>query len=309
MSLILRKDLARPLTHEELDGNLIYLNIKEWTKKNYLKGQYVFRKSGTSGLLYYCENSHTEKVYDDNFGNFTETYTDGSTTTRIWRQIGGTGGGGGGGGLDTFTLVGTIATITDDNAVTYSIDLNDVEIQSTQLGLGISNHSYQFMDSSSFISQSIDSATYYVAPVEYGATGNSVAKLNIIVVDLTTSIDNHHLIELPDDLTLNEAGIIYRIVVKRADICDLNKFLMVYSSGAGSGRAIMATNINTLYNGKYFLPLEGTESVDILWDGTDFLVTSENKRAYVSLNSENFVDMLLNPNYDTAYLNRDTSAC
>jgi hypothetical protein len=38
MSLILRNNITRPLTHDELDNNLIYLNINEWVKQNYVKG-------------------------------------------------------------------------------------------------------------------------------------------------------------------------------------------------------------------------------------------------------------------------------
>jgi hypothetical protein len=89
MSLILRNKLTRPLTHDELDGNLVYLNIAEWVKKGYLVGQYVLVKSGTIGILYYCEMTHTDFIYNQyGSGNFIETYLDGSTLRRVWRQIG-----------------------------------------------------------------------------------------------------------------------------------------------------------------------------------------------------------------------------
>jgi hypothetical protein len=97
MSLILRNNLTRPLTHDELDGNLIYLNIAEWTKKGYLQGQYVLIKTGTIGIIYYCEMTHTDYIYDQyGAGGFIETYVEGSTAHRVWRQIG-TGGSGSGG--------------------------------------------------------------------------------------------------------------------------------------------------------------------------------------------------------------------
>jgi hypothetical protein len=98
MSLILRNNLTRPLTHDELDGNLVYLNIAEWVNKGYLEGQYVLIKTGTIGIIYYCEMTHTDFIYNQyGAGNFIQTYVDGSTAYRVWRQIGSSGGGGGAG--------------------------------------------------------------------------------------------------------------------------------------------------------------------------------------------------------------------
>ena len=89
MSLILRNNLPRPLSHTELDGNLVYLNIAEWTKKGYLEGQYVLRKIDAVGIIYYCEMTHTEYVYNQyGSGNFITSYTEGPTTYTVWRQIG-----------------------------------------------------------------------------------------------------------------------------------------------------------------------------------------------------------------------------
>lgn len=97
MSLVLRNNLPRPLTHDELDGNLVYLNIAEWVKKGYLEGQYVLIKSGTIGTIYYCEMTHTDFIYNQyGAGNFIETYVEGSTSYRVWRQIGSSSGGGSG---------------------------------------------------------------------------------------------------------------------------------------------------------------------------------------------------------------------
>lgn len=96
MSLILRNNLTRPLTHDELDGNLVYLNIAEWVKKGYLEGQYVLVKTGAIGIIYYCEMTHTDFIYNQyGSGNFVETYVDGTIVRRVWRQIGTSGGSGG----------------------------------------------------------------------------------------------------------------------------------------------------------------------------------------------------------------------
>jgi hypothetical protein len=89
MALILRNDLPRPLTHDELDSNFIYLNIIEWEKKSYQEGQYViYEVSGTTSL-YFCVTSHTDYVYTQNSDNFVVSYLDGLTTVVLWKKIGG----------------------------------------------------------------------------------------------------------------------------------------------------------------------------------------------------------------------------
>lgn len=101
MTLILRNNLPRPLTHDELDSNFLYLNIIPWEKKSYLEGQFVIHTSGGKTLLYYCNKGHTDFVYTQNNNNFTETYTQNGQTTRIWTRIGDASGGGGTGGAVT----------------------------------------------------------------------------------------------------------------------------------------------------------------------------------------------------------------
>jgi hypothetical protein len=89
MALILRNDLPRPLTHDELDSNFIYLNIIEWEKKSYQEGQYViYEVSGTTSL-YFCVTSHTDYVYTQNDNEFVESYVNGLTTVVLWKKIGG----------------------------------------------------------------------------------------------------------------------------------------------------------------------------------------------------------------------------
>lgn len=96
MSLILRKDLTRPLSHEELDGNFTYLNVKYWQKQPYEVGQFVLRDENDSTVLYYCNITHTEYEYDTlNGGDFIAEYIDGGTglPVIIWKMVGGTGNG------------------------------------------------------------------------------------------------------------------------------------------------------------------------------------------------------------------------
>lgn len=111
MSLILRTNLARPLTHLELDSNFTYLNIQPWVKQSYLQGQYViYTLSGTTSL-FYCDITHTDQPYTANGGNFTQTYFDGSTLLTLWTRIGGTGSGGA--TYSAVSLTGSTTGVTD----------------------------------------------------------------------------------------------------------------------------------------------------------------------------------------------------
>lgn len=88
MGLILRKNLNRPLTHDELDSNLVYLDINEWKLQSYEKGVWVYIKgAGNITALYLCEATHNKNVYPN--GAFTEVVN----TVRIWRPFEGGGGG------------------------------------------------------------------------------------------------------------------------------------------------------------------------------------------------------------------------
>jgi hypothetical protein len=64
MGLILRRNLDRPLTHEELDGNLIYLDINEWKLQSYEKGMWVYEKNSNDiTALYICTVTHNQNIY------------------------------------------------------------------------------------------------------------------------------------------------------------------------------------------------------------------------------------------------------
>lgn len=79
MGLILRRNLDRPLTHEELDGNLIYLDINEWKLQSYEKGMWVYEKNSNDiTALYICVVTHNQNVYPS--GNFIEVVN----SVRIW---------------------------------------------------------------------------------------------------------------------------------------------------------------------------------------------------------------------------------
>lgn len=344
MSLILRSNLTRPLTHDELDGNLVYLNIAEWVKKGYTQGQFVLIKRGAVAIVYYCEMTHTDFIYNKyGAGNFLETYVEGTKLNRLWRQIGTSGDGGyvtiqkdgvpliqrsvlnvigdniditddpvngqtiltvDGSGITGFDFNGTITTIELRNGDLYTIDLNEVQISGSQYSVGISNHSYQLIttDSADWVEKTINGDTYNVHGLIFGST-KQPAKQNIVVIDLYTHTNIHHLIQLPEELTVKDAGVMYKIITKSSYNTNLNKYLMIFSSE----NRIISANIKTIYNNNYFLPLETMESVEIIWDGYDYLITNMVKQGYVSLNAKNFIEMDPNvdPLFNTCYIQRD----
>lgn len=93
-NLVLRAGLSRPLTHNELDANMQFLEIVEWSVKDFRAGQFAYRTVSNVTSLYLCVETHTQFVYDITDGAFAETITIDGTATRLWRKVaGGTGGG------------------------------------------------------------------------------------------------------------------------------------------------------------------------------------------------------------------------
>jgi len=143
MALILRNNLPRPLTHDELDSNFIYLNIITWEKKNYTRGQYVVHAVSGTTSLYRCDNNHTDYVYTQNSDNFTETYLNGLTTVRIWTKIGG---GGDGLSIVSGSYDGTNLILVQSDATEITIPLN---IDSAVLTGGTLNEAFELILESS----------------------------------------------------------------------------------------------------------------------------------------------------------------
>lgn len=206
-----------------------------------------------------------------------------------------------GAAITGYTLNGTIATIGMGDGGSFNIDINDVELNGPQYSIGVSNHSYQLI-TSGWTQEVISGDTYNTYDVIFGDL-TQAAKQNIVVIDLNTSEDYHHLVFLPTGLTVNDAGIIYKVIAKSSNNSNLDKYLMVYSPV----ERIIATNIKTKYNDSYFLPLETMESVEIIWDGYDYLVTNMVKQGYVALNAKNFIQMdnAVDPLFDTCYIERN----
>lgn len=192
------------------------------------------------------------------------------------------------------TYSGTVQTIELSDGGSFTTDINDTQLATTQYSTGISTHSYQFVDNTSFTGTTISGQTYNIVDLV------GTAKLNIVVLNILYGDPFDILINLPT-LASNEAGVLFRIIAKQAKLDVLNRFVLVFSET----NRIIAPSIKTEYNGSYFVPLETMESIELIWDGDDWLVTNINKQPYVALNAENFVDMNSNPLYTTNYLERD----
>jgi hypothetical protein len=290
MGLILRTSLTRPLTHKELDGNFTFVNIAPWVKKGYSAGQYVTVNVAGNTAIYYCNVTHTDFVYNQNGGNFSETYN----SLTLWTKIGGN-------VVTGMTYNQTTQTITLSDGQEFSVDLNETELSNEQYAIGISNHSFQ--NDFDIDTTTISGTTYNIAPIRYGAS-LPAAKLNIIVVNSVTG-DDGFLLKLPTGLTLLQAGIIYRVIVKEISI-PIDKYFMVFSDT----KRVLSPLIRTKVGSNYFLPLEVLESVDFIWDGYDFLVTNLVKQPYVALNAKTFINLNndIDPLFVTDYIERDINS-
>jgi hypothetical protein len=212
-----------------------------------------------------------------------------ATVSGNWFKLGS-----GGVTITGVTYSGTVQTIGLSDGGSFTTDINDTQLTGVQYSTGISTHSYQYIDDPSFTGTTISGQTYGIVDLV------GTAKLNIVVLDVISGHSYDHLVNLPT-LTINDAGILFRIIAKQANLSDLSKFLLVFSEI----NRIIAPSIKTEYNGSYFVPLETMESIELIWDGYDWLVTNINKQPYVALNAENFVNMTANPLYTTDYLERD----
>lgn len=121
-----------------------------------------------------------------------------------------------------------------------------------------------------------------------------VAKDSTIVIKINSSLGQHFLLKLPSFSELNSAkfaGKRIKILMKSNGILNKRKNFMICTAWEdnGSVNQLLSTSVNTKYNNiGYFLPLETIESVNLLWDGDDWLAMDVNKQQYTMLSNENF---------------------
>ena len=198
------------------------------------------------------------------------------------------------------TYNGTEQVISLNNGTSFTTDINGTTLSSGQYSVGISNHSYQVVTTND-TTTTISGATYNVANVFYSGSGNPPAKNNIIVISGITSAE-HFLLEMPA-LGAGEAGAIYKIIVKDISGVVDYKFFMVYS---GTDR-IIGANIKSKVGSGYFVPLETLESLELIWDGDDYIITNIIKQNYTSLNAKDFLslDTGVDPLFNWSYIERN----
>ena len=126
-NLVLRANLSRPLTHNELDANMQFLEIVEWSAKEFRAGQFAYVTVTGTTTLYLCLETHTGFVYDNNGGDFAETITIEGTPITLWRKISGSGGGTGAEFVNASFNSGTnILTFTAADSSTVTVDLSSL---------------------------------------------------------------------------------------------------------------------------------------------------------------------------------------
>ena len=92
-------------------------------------------------------------------------------------------------------------------------------------------------------------------------------------------------------------------VIPRNNIPSIDKYLLLYSEGIDDKYKIYSTSIKTQVLDKYYIPLESIESIELIFDGTDYLVTNINKQQYVAYNAVNYLN--LDSEYNSDYVVRD----
>lgn len=92
MSLIFRTDLSRPLTHEELDSNFKFLQVKPWDVDDYKYNQLVYVKDEQGvTTIYRCVEPHIRYTYEPT-NIFTTTIATDNGPMVLWEAIANTGG-------------------------------------------------------------------------------------------------------------------------------------------------------------------------------------------------------------------------
>ena len=194
------------------------------------------------------------------------------------------------------TYNGTQQVIYLSDGSSFTTDINNTQLTTAQYANGISNHSFEVLSGGGSGSATYSGTTYALLT----PTVAPPAKLNVIVIDGLSSAGNGFLVELPT-LASNQGGIIYKIIAKDTSGVDPGKYLMVHSTDR-----IISVNAKTKVGSDYFLPLETMESVELIWDGSDYLVTNLIKQGYTSLNAKNFLslDSNVDPLFDVGFIER-----
>ena len=193
------------------------------------------------------------------------------------------------------TLTNTILELQNSDNTTVQVEFDPST--ASQSKEGVTTHGFLFLDETAFTGDTFNnvfttSAITDNIQVYYLDNSQLTAKLTYVVLDIGnfTTVSQNKVLVLPQ-LTGSFESKVIKFIMKRNELDD-NRDVMIGSkwiSGGNSDR-IIAANINTkLTNSGYFFPIEPLESVEILYDGYDWLVVNTQKQQYVQATPVNYL--------------------
>ncbi len=193
------------------------------------------------------------------------------------------------------TLTNTILELQNSDSTTVQVEFDPSN--ASQSKEGVTTHGFLFLDETAFTGDTFNnvfttSSITDSVQVYYLDNSQLTAKLTYVVLDIggaTTTAENKVLV-LPQLSGSFESKVI-KFIMKRNELENLYDVMIgsKWLSGGNSDK-IIAANINTkLANSGYFFPLEPLESVEILYDGYDWLVVNTQKQQYVQATPINYL--------------------
>lgn len=155
---------------------------------------------------------------------------------------------------------------------------------------GLSSHSYMRLESTDF---TLTSGNTMDANVSFSSIN---AKNNDIVVDLAdiTGSTTNWFVNLPNltDQTLQE-GKRVNFIVKDFNPSSTSNFLYFKSpwQSSGSTNRILSVNMDTIVAAQgHYIRMEPLECVNVLYDGSDWIVTGQNKMSYIDFQAKDPIE-------------------
>lgn len=193
------------------------------------------------------------------------------------------------------TLTNTVLEIQNSDSSTVQVDFDPAnDAQSKE---GVTTHGFIFLDENSFTGDTFNlifttsANTDPIQVKELQITGFT-SKLTYVVLDVvSTGSTENYIVTLPPFVSANDESRVIKFVTKRNNLDNANDLMVAskWTSGGTQDR-IIAANINTkLTNAGYFFPLETLESVELLYDGYDWLVVNTQKQQYVQATPVNYL--------------------
>ncbi len=193
------------------------------------------------------------------------------------------------------TLTNTILELQNSDSTTVQVEFDPSS--ASQSKEGVTTHGFLFLDETAFTGDTFNnvfttSSITDNIQVYYLDNSQLTAKLTYVVLDIggaTTTAENKVLV-LPQLSGSFESKVI-KFIMKRNELENLYDVMVgsKWLSGGNSDK-IIAANINTkLTNSGYFFPLEPLESVELLYDGYDWLVVNTQKQQYVQATPINYL--------------------